>query len=281
MNITNSLLQELKVTIYESYTEILASNDLIISFTESNNDAKNFGFPFQNNRDFGFLLFLNDGKIVTLAITDSFDSSHITYDQLIYLDFPLKAEKDDYIAYLNNEMHLAGQPYAVKLKNSVFPEDTEQIVSSTFSTIFFILERFGFPLTRLKKSDEKTNKPKTVKPRHKWTKEVSQIEFSVDRLGAEAKVYWIKRNEMLIKSGAKMMPKAPLNKDNSLGFSARFGEQLRQEHHNQFQDFITTEDIYLKSVNEVGLFLYFGGTNSWLELLDEGGKSINEWTIVN
>lgn len=281
MNKTNSLLQELKVNIYESYTEILASNDLIISFTEVDGDVEKFGFPFQNNYDFGFLLFLNDGKVVALATTDSFDSSHITFDQLIYLDFPLKVEKDGYTTYLNNEMHSAGQPYAVKLKNSVLPEDTEQIVSSTFSTIFLILERFGLPLTRLKRTEEKSNKPKTGKPRHKWTKEVSQIEFSVDRLGAEAKVYWIKRNEMLIKSGAKMMPKAPLNKDNSLGFSARFGEQLRQEHHNQFQDFITTEDIYLKSVNEVGLFLYFGGTNSWLELLDEGGKSINEWTIVN
>ena len=48
----------------------------------------------------------------------------------------------------------------------------------------------------------------------------------------------------------------------------------------QFKDFVTTEDIVLKSVNEVGLFLYFAGTNSWLELVDENGKTLNEWTVV-
>ena len=34
---------------------------------------------------------------------------------------------------------------------------------------------------------------------------------------------------MLIKAGATMMPEAPLNKDGSVGFSARFGEKLRDE----------------------------------------------------
>lgn len=48
----------------------------------------------------------------------------------------------------------------------------------------------------------------------------------------------------------------------------------------RFKDFVTTEDIVLKSVNEVGLFLYFAGTNSWLELVDENGKTLNEWTVV-
>jgi hypothetical protein len=55
---------------------------------------------------------------------------------------------------------------------------------------------------------------------------------------------------------------------------------LRSEHADDIQDFVTTRDIVLKSVNEVGLFLYFGGINSWLVLKDEAGKSINDWTIV-
>ncbi|MFD1900942.1 hypothetical protein GQR36_14845 [Enterococcus termitis] len=46
------------------------------------------------------------------------------------------------------------------------------------------------------------------------------------------------------------------------------------------KNYVTTDDIILKSVNEVGLFLYFGGTNSWLELTDKDGKTINEWTVV-
>lgn len=40
------------------------------------------------------------------------------------------------------------------------------------------------------------------------------------------------------------------------------------------------EDIVLKSVNEVGLFFYFVGINSWLELVDENGKILNEWIVV-
>ncbi|MGC3359859.1 hypothetical protein ACPTKX_16425, partial [Enterococcus faecalis] len=77
-----------------------------------------------------------------------------------------------------------------------------------------------------------------------------------------------------------MIPEAPLNKDASVGFSASFGEKLRDERKGQFKDLVTTEDIVLKSVNEVGLFLYFAGTNSRLELVDENGKTLNEWTVV-
>lgn len=77
-----------------------------------------------------------------------------------------------------------------------------------------------------------------------------------------------------------MKPKPELNKDGSLGFSAKFAEKLRSEHTDSFDNFVTTKDIILKSVNEVGLFLYFGGTNSWLVLKDDNGKSINEWTVV-
>jgi hypothetical protein len=43
---------------------------------------------------------------------------------------------------------------------------------------------------------------------------------------------------------------------------------------------VTTEDVVLKSVNEVGHFLYYAGTNSWLVLKDKDGKTIDEWTVV-
>ncbi|GMA45249.1 hypothetical protein GCM10025853_27060 [Tetragenococcus halophilus subsp. halophilus DSM 20339] len=58
------------------------------------------------------------------------------------------------------------------------------------------------------------------------------------------------------------------------------GTQLRDEQKDKIQNFITTEDIILKSVNEVGLFLYFGGTNSWLVLKDNNGQTIDEWSKV-
>lgn len=128
------------------------------------------------------------------------------------------------------------------------------------------------------KIENKKSKP--AKARHKWTKEVSEKEFYIDTRESKACVMWIKRNQMLIKKGATMMEKAPLNKDGSVGFSAKMGDKIRTDHQEQFDNFVTTEDIILKSVNEVGLFLYFAGTNSWLEMLDTEGKTLNEWTVV-
>ena len=120
----------------------------------------------------------------------------------------------------------------------------------------------------------------TSKPRHRWSKELADIDFFVDYEGAKATVRWIKRNEMLIKKGAKLRKETPLLKDGSLGFAAKFTLMLRQMHSTQIKDFVTTEDITLKSVNEVGNFLYFAGTNSWLVLKDKDGKSINDYSIV-
>lgn len=58
------------------------------------------------------------------------------------------------------------------------------------------------------------------------------------------------------------------------------GEKLRDEQRDKFMNLVTTEDIILKSVNEVSLFLYFAGTNSWLVLKDQNGKTIDEYTVV-
>ena len=85
---------------------------------------------------------------------------------------------------------------------------------------------------------------------------------------------------MLIKKWATMMKEAPLNKDGSIGFSAKMGDKIRSGNLGKFTKFVTTEDIILKSVNEVCLFLYFAGTNSWLEMIDKDCKTLNELTVV-
>lgn len=121
---------------------------------------------------------------------------------------------------------------------------------------------------------------KTGKARHRWSKEVADIDFFVDYGGAKATVRWISRNEMLIKKGAVLRRDTPLLKDGSLGFVAKFTLMLRQMHADAIKDFFTTKDIILKSVNEVGNFLYFAGTNSWLVLKDKNGKTINDYTVV-
>ncbi|WP_261806528.1 hypothetical protein [Lapidilactobacillus luobeiensis] len=131
-----------------------------------------------------------------------------------------------------------------------------------------------------KATSEVAPKKPAAKPRHRWSRAVAAKTFFVDHEQAIAEVVWRKRNEMVIKKGARMKAEAPLNQNGELGFSARFAQQLRQEHQGEFTDFVTTTDIVLKSVNEVGLFLYFAGTNSWLVLKDAEGKSIHDWTVV-
>lgn len=116
------------------------------------------------------------------------------------------------------------------------------------------------------------------KTRHRWSAEVAAIEFHLDAFESRATVVWRGRTEMVIAQGAVMRREPPLNKDGSLGYSARFGQRIRSEHSGQFRDFVTTEDIVLRSVNEVGLFLYFGGTNGWLQLRDARGRTLDEWT---
>ncbi len=121
---------------------------------------------------------------------------------------------------------------------------------------------------------------KGVKARHRWTREVAAVEFHVDAFDSKATVVWRKRNEMVIRRGAIMRRDVPLNKDGSVGFSARFSQTIRAEHDGEYEDYVTTADIVLKSVNEVGLFLYFGGTNGWLVLHDDQGRTIHDWTVI-
>jgi hypothetical protein len=119
------------------------------------------------------------------------------------------------------------------------------------------------------------------KATHRFNKSLAEIPFFVDYEGAHATVYWRKRNEMVIQSGAQLVKDVRLNKDGSVGFSARFALTLREEHKDAIgPDFVTTKDIVLKSVNEVGHLLYFAGTNSWLVLKDEAGRTLDDYSVV-
>lgn len=158
------------------------------------------------------------------------------------------------------------------------PEHNRTVLTSYSETVSLVLSRLGY--TFQPQQELAPQKAKPAKARHKWTKEIGQMAFSLDTRESRATVLWQKRNEMLVKAGATMMKKPPLNKDGSLGFAARLGEKIREDNKEKIKNFTTTEDLILKSVNEVGLFLYFGGTNSWLEMVDADGKSLNAWTVV-
>jgi len=157
-------------------------------------------------------------------------------------------------------------------KNLAIPSNLRKSVAKVGDKVLTILEVFGYKL--------KKEKFKPAKAQHRWSKEVAEIDFFVDFKGAKAVCRWQKRNEMLVKKGAILVAETPLNKDGSVGFAAKFTLSLRDMHKEKIKDFVTSEDIVLKSVNEVGNFLYFAGTNSWLVLKDEDGKSIDEYTVV-
>ncbi|MBM7712780.1 hypothetical protein [Enterococcus xiangfangensis] len=170
-------------------------------------------------------------------------------------------------AWNGNSLKTMGLFEAQKIAANHFP-----IVASYQKELFEILTTFGYENKKIKKAP--------AKAQHRWNKKVSEIPFYIDYNDSKGEVLWQKRNEMVLKAGAKLKQEVPLNKDGSVGFSARFTEKLRADHADKISDFTTTEDIVLKSVNEVGIFLYYAGTNGWLVLKDKDGKTIDEYTVV-
>jgi len=119
-----------------------------------------------------------------------------------------------------------------------------------------------------------------MKDQHRWRPELAEIEFTFTDWGSEGKVFWQKRKELLLKAGAKLTPDPQRNKDGTLNYSAKFANALRADHAEQIADGITTEDIIFPSPNELGIFLRFGGENTWLSLKDKDGKTLHEWSVV-
>ncbi|WP_125709357.1 hypothetical protein [Lacticaseibacillus porcinae] len=141
-------------------------------------------------------------------------------------------------------------------------------------TVKQILSRFGVQLTPAKP------KKRPAKATHRFTKTLADTPFMIDHDGSKATVYWRKRNEMEILPGATLSMTPHVTKDGALGIDTKFGDKLRADHQNAIAEAQTTASIVLRSVNEVGLFLYYGGTNSWLQLKDAQGKTLDEWTKV-
>lgn len=187
--------------------------------------------------------------------------------------FPASTIDAPYLTRLLTELALDSQVKLTQPVTTKLPANQRAVVLDYWHQIQPTLVLLGVSFVAPKK--------RPAKARHRWSKAIATIPFTTQFNGTQATVYWRKRNELVILAGAHMQPTAPLNADGTIGFSARFANQLREEHHAAIDDqFITTEEITLKSVNEVGLFLYFGGTNSWLQLQDPDGKTIHDWTVV-
>ena len=223
----------------------------------------------------GLYLLVNEKQILFIGDEKELRSLRkVTFDEIIEIN----SQEDIEWRYLERQLVNQAIEEGLSLEaydTQTVPENIQHQLKDIINPLLFILEKMGIPF---KKAQKKKAKP--AKARHKWTKEISEKEFFINTRDSIATVMWIKRNQMLIKKGATMMKDAPLNKDGSVGFAAKMGDKIRLDHQSQIKDFVTTEDIILKSVNEVGLFLYFAGTNSWLEMIDSDGKTLNEWTVV-
>lgn len=266
---------KLDVLITETKTNIIFNNSQG-AINISNADSKKVAVERPT------VYFLLKGNTIVYIGKTNKNASHndIDFNKIIIITPPWEIEID-YLAQLFIDEAIKN---GINLVNTAtegikIPANQKKIIANYKYEVLSVLENFGYNVQP--KLEVKETKGKPVKTRHKWSKEVSQIKFFVNSRESKATVIWQKRNEMLIKAGAKLKSNPHLNKDGSLGMDAKFGEKLRSDHADKIKGVVTTEDLVLKSVNEVGLFLYFGGTNGWLELKDANGKTIDEWTRVD
>lgn len=231
------------------------TNGKVIIFYSQNiptSDENGFFLLFKGKQFLSIHLFLNEeisskaDHFIQVIPPKSLDTQHL-------IQRLLEAKKENKLNSLTN-----------------VPEKQQSAIDSFLIDLWLLLNKFGFPLASKKNASAKTQ--------HRWSQTLSEIEFFVNDFDSQATVIWQKRNEMLIKKGAQLRKEYKLNKDGTIGLNVRMGTQLREEQKDKVQDFVTTDDIILKSMNEVGLFLYYGGTNSWLILKDKDHNTIDEWS---
>jgi hypothetical protein len=231
--------------------------------------------PIVKHPGIGILIFKEKIKNIFLVETGLDIKGH-QWDKLILVAIPASLEARYVLRGFINQALENRVKLPVHLKEENIPSNMQKLVMEFVKQQIFIINHFGTDHLLVK-----APKKVSAKVQHRWNKKVSGIPFYVETPDSKAEIQWVKRNEMVIKVGATMKKDVPLNKDGSLGFAAKMGQKVRDDHHQSFKDFKTTADITLKSVNEVSLFLYFAGTNSWLVFKDADGKTIDAWTRVD
>ncbi|AYG01662.1 hypothetical protein [Lactococcus allomyrinae] len=237
-------------------------------------DGNHARFKLDKNEIF----FLLKKRQIKLIASDKALIPKLEFDQIVILNpagYDLEtAQLTQYLVETAEEsgLTLVAKPEALKLPKNIYNACAKAA------------DEF---LSALSAFDIKLEKKKFVSPKaqHRWKKAIADIVFHVDYQGAKADIIWEKSTEMRIKKGAKMLPdsECPKRADGSLGLAWTFTKTLRDEHKTRFdnKNWVTTEDIILRSVNEVSYFLYFAGTNSWLLFIDDKGRSIHELTVVS
>ena len=237
-------------------------------------------FEGNNNRfklNTGEIFILTKKAQINLIAADINLIPNIEFDKIIIIDPQIyDLETAHLVQYLTETAQESGIKLAATAESITLPKNIYNACAKVSSEILTVLEPFGFKFAK--------KKAFSAKAQHRWKKAISEIEFHIDKDGVTGTVIWQKSTEMRLLKGAKLLPDelAPRRADGTLGFTAKFSLNLREENKNKFnaETWTTTDDITLRSVNEIGHFLYFAGTNSWLEMFDKDGRSIHELTVV-
>ncbi|MDR2465711.1 MAG: hypothetical protein LBD38_05500 [Streptococcaceae bacterium] len=136
-------------------------------------------------------------------------------------------------------------------------------------------------IEKVAKIREMMKKVPKGKAKHRFQKSLSETPFFVDYNEAKAEIYWEKVKVFRIKKGAKLRKTHLLTAKGELSLGDRFGEALRIEQENNIHDFVLTEDVFLKSPNEIGHFLYFGGVDPWKMIKDKTLLSLGEISEIH
>ncbi len=218
--------------------------------------------------DRGIYLTTADKQIQTAEL----ESKNSASQDMIVIEVPWEMEPVLLLQQLLNVWEENGLKVTTQKTAEKIPSNQYDNLSAFQSDLFAVLSFLGYPMKKVKR--------KPAKAQHRWNKKVSEVVFHIDYEGAKGKAIWRKRNELVLLKGAVLKAEAPMNKDGSAGFAVRFTNQLRDENADKIKDFVTTDEIVFKSVNELGNFLYFAGTNSWLVLKDDKGNTIDSYTVV-
>lgn len=229
-------------------------------------------------------LFFCDTNLVHIDKTLDADLfKKIKFDKIIAISVPNNLDVDclEYVFLkeaLQNNVELK---HIGEINELEFSKLQEINLNGYKDKVLVILQSFGLNGFKVQNKAKLIDaKAPNLKARHKWSKEVSNIKFTAKLRGGEGCAIWKSKDELVLLSGAKLVKDPQLNKDGSVNFSAQLAEKFRLDYADKIVDNITTEDIIFKSPNQLGIFLFYGGQNTWQELKDSNGKSLDEWSVI-
>ncbi len=227
---------------------------------------------------------LNDGEVSYIGQgKNNLSQEDQKFDKVIKVEVPSYVDLE-YLEYIFIEEAIQKRIEIInkKISNECKISKSQKSDTDAYKEkVLFILKNFGLDIFKSQNNTKSSSKENFSKPRHKWTKEISQILFTAKSVDGEGKAIWRSKDELVLLSGAKLTVNPQMNKDGSMNYSAQFAQKLRSDHLDKIVDNYTTVDIVFKSPNQLGMFLFFGGQNTWAELKDSDGKSLDDWSRID